>query len=295
MSSRTNSLPSEIVDRILDFVVEEQPSSIRVVDRFTKAQLGACALTCRYWAGRCRKRIFGSLTLNSEDDLSKLIDFMAIPRSTLEVADLITRLVVEQSDGCVPWAHNVPKLLAEILPNLSHFGYANSPFADANAITTHPNMARIFPAYMSSSGWRITVLELSNQRYTSFSDTVRVVGSLLQLHTLRCTAISWKQPPPDTPNGTRWRVGPYLLSIEVREGGVHWPFLWLMTSTRKDAHEGMRTTSDVAPVFNGLESTLINSIVRVWLNGPGLGSAVTETDFSCRHSRTPGNNEGIFS
>lgn len=67
-----------------------------------------------------------------------------------------------------------------------------------------------------------------------------------------------------------------------------------MTSVCKDAQQGMRTTSDVAPVFNGLESTLINSIVRVWLSGPGLGSAVAETDFSCRHSRTPGNNEGVF-
>lgn len=183
MSCTRSFLPSELVDLILDFVTQEQPCSIRISDRFTKAELNNCALTWRHWAKRCRGHIFNSNTLSSQGDLSMLISLILTTSGAQNLADLIGRLVVEQDSGCIPrWAHNFPRLLAHKLPALTQFSYANSPFADAGTIYLHPHMTRIFPAYVASSGWGITVLELRNQRYKSFADMARVIGSLPPTH-----------------------------------------------------------------------------------------------------------------
>ena len=251
---------------MLDFVVEHQPSPIPVSRRFTKAQLGACALTCRYWAERCRRRVFESLTLNSQKALSDLVEFISVNWS---FAELVTRLVIEQDDGCVPWTHNVPRLLAHRLPNLRHLGYTNPPFFHVEAFSMHPHIARILPVYMSSSGWHITIFELNNQRYTSFLDLVRVVGSLVELRILRCTAVSWKNPLPNIPDGAHGKAGPYLRFVEVRGSAVYWPFIWFMTSTAREAPKYMHYAVDsgVVPILTRLESSLMNNVVQTWLCG----------------------------
>ena len=222
-----------------------------------------------------------------------LVSLTSTTSGVQNIAELIRRLVVEQDDGCIPWAHNVPRLLARKLPALTQFSYANAPFADARAIILHPHMTRIFPAYVASSGWDIKVLELRNQRYTSFADMARIIGSLPRLTTLRCNSVTWRTAP-EFPGRAPLRAGPHLLSIEVRECDVHWPFIWLMTSAHRISDRRLGTSSsalDVVPVFSRVESWLINGVVRAWLSK--MSVRISETAFSCRHSRVSDVSEGL--
>lgn len=287
--SLASSLPSELISHVLDFISAETSIRDPLLSRMTKADVGACTLTCKYWAIRCRRRIFAQLTLSTAEDLAELVAIASAEATSYSAAQFVVRLTVEQSEGGVPWAHNVPRLLTNKLPNLQGFVYTNSPFADATALTLHPNTSRIFPAYLRNLADTVTSLELRNQAFGSFTDIARVVAALpLLLTSLSIISVIWKTTQRALPAALQF--GRYLQNIHIERSTASWPFISILTTSTRNSTQFGTSVVDELPAFDSWDAKVIAAIAKHWLSGPSLADAIV--NFSCRTSKDSAIREG---
>jgi hypothetical protein len=99
-------LLGEIVNHVGDEAVLEDMESKDRKD--VLRHLGACALTCSYWAKTCRPKIFRRVRLRSIEDVRRLSSLVLhTPQSFPPAVLLIKCLLVVQSLDDQPWLHTL--------------------------------------------------------------------------------------------------------------------------------------------------------------------------------------------
>lgn len=78
MASLPYELPSEVVDRVVSCFGGRPDRMFQSFSEVNadKRELGRCSLVCRYWAWRCRPRIFETITLSSASDIDVFLDVL---------------------------------------------------------------------------------------------------------------------------------------------------------------------------------------------------------------------------
>lgn len=92
-------LPPELFDDITWYICNMSRCSTQAgytgapkerSDPLTKRELGACSLTCMYWAEQIRPHIFRETTLRSREDYISILNFAKSATVTPHVGTLIT-------------------------------------------------------------------------------------------------------------------------------------------------------------------------------------------------------------
>lgn len=183
-----SDLPEELFERILDFI-EFRDIYHEDIVQMSKKDIGSCALVCRYWAHRCRPRIFKELTLRCRKDVQELCKLLDEPNT--KILTYISDIILHHQGTGEPWVHLVPILLR---PRLSdNFAWlvlkVDSPASEGHAFkspfeglpgNTIPRSLALF-----------TSLTLTNLKLRAFRDLYQLVGQLPPLRELSCTNITW--------------------------------------------------------------------------------------------------------
>lgn len=170
-----STLPSEILDRILDFIA----LNIGVFDnhgfqemKIYKHALAACSMICRYWSSRCRNHLFEYIVLRHPDDLDGFLTLLDQPVSNLIVSSVRVARTYEYKSNNVPWSHHILVFLTQKLPHIDFVYYQN-----------HPKCRSALPPTFSKSLSALRALTLSQQDFSAFSDFSRIIGVLISLKT----------------------------------------------------------------------------------------------------------------
>lgn len=184
------SLPPELFEHILKVLQIGSPDlkSINVVF-FSRRELGACALVCRYWARICQERLFSSLRVNSREDLHNLMQLLKSPVS--RISSYITCFNAQaHSITAVPWIHH----FSVIHPRLPNFQRINIfitgplPPGQPSFRSLHGGLPICIPSIFSR---HITHVVLSDIHFRRFDDLAHLVGELPDLEDLKCKTLTW--------------------------------------------------------------------------------------------------------
>ncbi|KAJ3556398.1 hypothetical protein NM688_g2046 [Phlebia brevispora] len=183
-----SEIPSELINRILDYVCDESRYTIRS-DR--KKTIGRCRLTCRYWNHRCRPLLFTSLALTSQEELDTLLKFMRPPSEPFHIQHLL------MVDSYPSWMYGGLFALNGKLPDLESLALKTREEVDIHKVhaSRTPVLADRLPALFSTFQ-HVRMLHLTNLYFLSFQDIVHVVGKLSHLEVLLVEGVVWKQHPP---------------------------------------------------------------------------------------------------
>lgn len=111
------NIPPELFERILFFFTFRDRDPVKI--RHPK-ELTPCALTCKYWARECRKKIFEFITLRSREDVETLFRFAQEGGdSSLSIARCLQRLKLEYTFPGQPWIHLIFLRDKTVLPYTS--------------------------------------------------------------------------------------------------------------------------------------------------------------------------------
>ncbi len=171
--------------------------------------MGQLALTCRYWAIKCQPAIFKWIELRSGKDLEGLLSLMASPLSC--VASYIKKLRLYQKvTQDPPWLHLVAlRLVPELALDWGTFLQLSNA-ADIRSI--HDGLPRSYSSFSS----HISHLYLSNVRFKSFADLLRLVDEMPSLQTLECCALTWPASLDTPPVGPPRRcIPPHLYGVSM--------------------------------------------------------------------------------
>ena len=177
-------LPTEICERVIDWVAEEpgfDGSHRLYADGDALKSLRACALTCRAWTARARIHMFRNLrilcALNIDGNTADLSSLLAAnPALPLRVKVVIAKALPEHYSTL----HIVPFALPQLLPRLEYLRLARGLF--------HPAPC-IFPAMNRFTS--VTKLSLDEVVFYSTHDLRRTIGSFRALQILELWDISW--------------------------------------------------------------------------------------------------------
>ena len=108
-------LPAELVQRVLDFLVKNEPDYYHGPRHMYRKNIARCARTCRYWAQRCRSELFACLTLKRARDAEQLLTFLRDTKS--DVGIYIRTLTLYPVIAEPPWIHLVPIRVLPLCPS----------------------------------------------------------------------------------------------------------------------------------------------------------------------------------
>lgn len=267
-------LPIELVHRIgwvlggTDlFVVQAiHPDNLRQ----TKHELGACSLTCKYWAARIRPLIFTKLAIRSREDALAFIHLCHSATPGTSVGAFVKFLTLNQSAAECSWVHHIlviqPK---DLIPNITeidlHIRLDDAPDAvdDSEQPTLrspYPGIPRPFPS--GACRHLIGLLDFTNVRVRRFEDTICLTDlpeiGIVTFQTLKCAAESDAAAPLGVAGTLRRkkRRTP-IAGTSVRGAAKAWPYVALAVTTRLSAQG-----SSNKPLFvNTMELPRIASIV----------------------------------
>lgn len=191
-------LPEELFERILAYVdVDDSQNAVK----YSKAQVGHCALVSKYWTPICQAKIFRMITLLRAEDVRHLMeslqDLGSSPSHFVEFLRLAHR---EEGDWAhrvhisapfTPWFHLVPLLYPQ-LPRCHCYLWLNGPLPPGMRTlrTIHWNLSRTLPAH--SKG--LQELTLSQIHFASFGDLVHLLDNLQDLCTVYLMNLTWSPP-----------------------------------------------------------------------------------------------------
>ncbi|KAJ3555559.1 hypothetical protein NM688_g2511 [Phlebia brevispora] len=182
-------VPPELFDDIIELVRDQQ----KCVDREEKRVLGACALTCRYWADKCQPYIFDRISLRSRHDFMELCDFRKDPYCRIfQYNSAIT--VAEQRVTSVPWLHLFSMYKYKLSNGLSLEGPLPKGWKSLRSI--HQAIPRALPHSFSRG---ISQLALTDIRFRQLHDLMRLVSELPDLTDVRCERVLWGPVPSTFP------------------------------------------------------------------------------------------------
>ncbi|GBE85367.1 hypothetical protein SCP_0705540 [Sparassis crispa] len=159
-------LPTELTDRIIDFLWDDAPSLCR------------CALTCHTWLPRSHYNLYNSIHLDTRRSLESLIRASRI-RNVERSLSSVHRL--ELQDTKPGWVHRLPLVLGHILSDIQELLIEH---LDWNGICMHPDTV---PFGFMQFG-RVTTLSLSGCTFRSPRQFQCLVSALTRLNILKISA-----------------------------------------------------------------------------------------------------------
>lgn len=203
----TRRVPTEVSENIIDMLYSGDVAE----ELKNFAALRSCALVCRDWSIRAQIRLFRFIHL---PDVHSLYRFAAILQAKHSLGTFVheVSLIGRSLHTTASTLSLFPVIFAGKLPNLEelyvqHISESDTRYpkptpapqlvGDADLVAhkgpkslpyipLHPR----FPAFLSALG-TITTLALDNVTFRSFAEFARLVMSLPQLSTLRCSSVQW--------------------------------------------------------------------------------------------------------
>ncbi len=217
-------LPPEVVTSILDYLVPViHPRLDMSYSPKYKHNLGACALTCRDWAQKCRPLMYRQITLYSGEDLDRLLDLMEDPSSPIPYS--IRKLRLHDS-SVRAWTYRALLIFSQKLLNLERIELVHA--AEPNAVLL-PQLTGTLLALISSFS-KLRYMVLTNYHFETFSEFTFAISPLRNLEELECRAISWGGPVNITQAAGTYRSSGCLPRITVKQCQDPWAFVWLLVA-----------------------------------------------------------------
>ena len=196
-------IPTEVSENIIDMLYSGDVSE----ELKNFAALRSCALVCRDWSIRAQIRLFHFIHL---PDVHSLYRFAGILNSKHYLGTFVheVSLIGHSLHTTASTLSLFPVIFAGKLPNLeelyvqhiseSETWYPKATPAPDPVDRMAPKSKPLpyiplhlrFPTFLSALG-TITTLALDNVTFRSFSEFARLVLSLPQLSTLRCSSVQW--------------------------------------------------------------------------------------------------------
>lgn len=189
-SPRRLILPTEVCERIMDFVAEPPPNEnyyIRYHFTWALQTLGACALTCRAWKYRAQLYLFHVIRIDcSLRPNGGINEIVALLNGNAALRFRVRLLVAKGGRRDEPSTlHLLPLKLPQDM-----YGLSTLPIRDDRLHCP----AGIFPALRQFTS--ITELSLSNVTFDSVTDVRRMISSFSALEYLRLRHLNWFQEQP---------------------------------------------------------------------------------------------------
>lgn len=234
MFASAADIPEELFELVLDILTRDVTLIRKPEDRApAKRCMNRCSLVCKFWASRCRPRIFSHLTLRSIRDAHTLLSL------SHTVRHYIVDLFLEETEPCEPWTHIVYRAVASgklSLDTIAHkLDGACTPTSVQTLRSLHPSLPQRTPVAFRDH----IFVHVMNYRLQVFTDIAQLVRKLLESKNwqLEFTNISWIKPPEAVPSTLGMKNRAMCDQVEVRQCVERWPFVWLCISTRPYEHK----------------------------------------------------------
>lgn len=259
LTMSTLELSAELLHYILVYVgdVDTKLRLLKPEERRRKHKKGlsACALTCRYWADRCRPFLYESLTLRSSDDWDYFRRIIKLRGPSVALA--VRRLELEETD--YPWAHCGFISLPSLVPALTTLRLTHTDGEASEKLWKGrpPQFANLL-AVLPSRFQKLETLEFEEVYFPTFEKLVGCAGSFPELTTLTCKKVVWARRRADAlpPVRAAWR----LRSVGVFDcKPEQWPLTWLLLSSPRQSPR--RPFADAHPNIADQDATAVNALL----------------------------------
>lgn len=192
--------PLEVFGLVIAAFTEWPTFNPKLGVRMSKREIGACSMTCRYWAMKCRYWMFASISLKSREDFDsflQLIDTATEMEDIPSLAECIQEIDVRHSGPwVVPWFHHILRELRDRDIELDserislEVKEAYVPESERGSVSKYAprslstSLPRTIPRSLFSHG----VLHLTDLRFRCVRDLVRLIDDQADL-----TIIVWKR------------------------------------------------------------------------------------------------------
>ena len=230
-------LPTEICERIIDFVAEENPHEFDVTiwNKDVYATLLACTLTCRAWVPRTRRHLFRFLgaktTPNDSRGLNALHDLLT---QQVHLQQYVDALSLHSHGDATRSIHLLPLKTPRLLPRLQrlHYSYGEVDIPPGAGFDVH---MRQFS--------HVTVLQLTNVSFSSVHDLRRTVSALRGLAVLSLHRPTWRKEcnlsGPALYPSCRTRLKELWISAfytqSTKDGNMFYFLQWLVRSSAAES------------------------------------------------------------
>ncbi|KIP01589.1 hypothetical protein PHLGIDRAFT_345496 [Phlebiopsis gigantea 11061_1 CR5-6] len=216
MATRTHpvrTLPTEICERIIDFVAEEVQYAARISmwedEVFNTLQ--ACALTCRAWTPRSQLHLFRFLGVDcSYKTKHPLADFYEFMDRHKPLQAYVEALLARADDYKMSAMHILPIRMPRLLPQLAHLQLIKGVLYVPSGPFFQVSMRQFT---------MVRELVLYKIAFYSVQDLRRVAGAMQNLRSLSVTCVSWHRPstkpPPTSYLPTRVRLTTLRIDSEA--------------------------------------------------------------------------------
>lgn len=170
-------LPTEVWERVVDFLAASQSPGIMNWGRSSDNDLLSSCLTCRAWLPRSRFHLFTFVLLQEPRHLSSLLSSLDLnPISGRYVQELLIHPSSSNPDSASQeyWISKLPLVLATKLPHLKAFRCCNLDLS-----ILHPRFYAIFRTFYS-----LRILDLRQIDYGHPDQLIRFVSSVPHVTTL---------------------------------------------------------------------------------------------------------------
>lgn len=254
------SMPSEILTVILHFL-DKPHSQYPAVKHDHNRPLGNCALTCRYWASRCRKIMFETVYIHSRNRYEAFLRLLTSEGYQPEpIANIVRRLAIQDPFAERAWGFTFSSLVPA-LPLLEELSY----YGPSQAYNTQPPMlANMLPTLFASFR-DISTLSLMRHHFKSFISLARFLFVFQTMKTLVVDTISWDKQPAEPP---AMKLTRQITTIRIRNCSKCLTLLWLLVAPLKATHTSTRSMDThsrpvTRPVLSMVDATLMWKLARV--------------------------------
>lgn len=199
------ALPTEVCERIIDFVAEESPyyDLFDLWNTDVYETLLACALACRAWAPRSRFHLFRFLGASCSQHSPRNVEGLySMVKRQQYLQQYVEALLVKGDDQELPTMHTLPLKAPQLLTYLEYLRLADG-------------ILYLPPASIVAMRQFTMVTQLSLERITFWSahDLRRVICTMSGLQALEISWPTWKTPHDlKTDEHTRYPPSPIRLT-----------------------------------------------------------------------------------
>ena len=168
----------------------------------SKQEVGACSLTSRHWAQKCRYWAFASISLHSREDFDNFLHLVDTAHEMENIPSLVECIqeidVRHSGPWTLPWFHRILKELKDRDIELDNErisleiteAYVPESQDESDAVSKYAprSLSTYLPRTIPRSLFSHSVLHLSNLRFRLVRDLLRLIDDQADL-----LMIDWKQ------------------------------------------------------------------------------------------------------
>lgn len=253
-----------------------------------------------FWATHCRPPLFRLLRIRSREDVYELSSLITDSQHQLAgVASMdsyMETLMVAPSEVREPWLHLVSSILRPKLPHhvSIYLGLEPSRFAPNPGQAIH-SIHHLLPKSLPGIYSQFHSLYLSDVRFRTLKDFVRLVSEMPVLHQLRCTRLTWDKSPHTLDGWYPARFPRSLDSVDAEDCTDNWALFgffarrsitcavhpapcrrdtqeyYLSEEELQVASEILQSCQRISPHPSKTTSNTVSVDARPWSSGRGYG------------------------